>query len=69
MTGANTLFPLVVETAQVRRRGKTLIGPVDLRLDGQGTTIVIGPNGSGKTSLLKMLHGILRLGQGRISWG
>ncbi|AUR00162.1 ATP-binding cassette domain-containing protein [Phaeobacter sp. HS012] len=69
MTGANTLFPLVVEAAQVRRRGKTLIGPVDLRLDGQGTTIVIGPNGSGKTSLLKMLHGILRLGQGRITWG
>ncbi|MFS4580822.1 ATP-binding cassette domain-containing protein [Phaeobacter sp. C3_T13_0] len=63
------LFPLSVEGAQVRRRGKTLIGPVDLRLDGHGTTIVIGPNGSGKTSLLKMLHGILRLGQGQIKWG
>ena len=29
---------------------------------------MVGPNGSGKTSLLKMLHGILRLNRGGITW-
>ena len=62
------LFPLEVSGAQVRRRGKVLVGPVDLKLSAGGVTIVIGPNGAGKTSLLKMLHGIVRLNAGRVTW-
>lgn len=62
------LFPLHASGALVRRRGKVLVGPVDLTLEGEGVTIVIGPNGSGKTSLLKMLHGILRLTAGQVDW-
>ncbi len=62
------LFPLEVTGAQVRRRGKVLVGPVDLALHAGGVTMVIGPNGSGKTSLLKMLHGILRLSAGQVCW-
>lgn len=62
------LFPLSVSGAMVRRRGKVLVGPVDLSLQAEGVTMVIGPNGSGKTSLLKMLHGIERLSGGRIDW-
>jgi tungstate transport system ATP-binding protein len=62
------MFPLTVTAAEVRRRGKRLVGPVDLNLDGTGVTIVIGPNGSGKTSLLRMLHGLARLSAGRIDW-
>lgn len=64
----SNLFPLTVSGAQVRRRGKVLVGPIDLTLEAGGVTIVVGPNGSGKTSLLKMLHGILRLNQGRVGW-
>lgn len=62
------LFPLKVEKAISKRQGKTLIGPVSLTMDGQGTCVVIGPNGSGKTSLLRMLHGIARLNSGAITW-
>lgn len=64
----SSLFPLTVTGASVTRRTKTLVGPVDLRLQGQGVTMVIGPNGSGKTSLLRMLHGIARLGAGSVDW-
>lgn len=64
----SSLFPLTVTGASVTRRTKTLVGPVDLRLQGQGVTMVIGPNGSGKTSLLRMLHGIARLGTGSVDW-
>lgn len=62
------LFPLKVRGASTRRRGKALVGPVDLDLDGQGTCVVIGPNGSGKTSLLTLLHGTARLSSGSIDW-
>ncbi len=62
------LFPLVAQGAQVRRRGKVLVGPVDLSLRGQGTSIIIGPNGAGKTTLLKMLHGIVRMNGGSLDW-
>lgn len=65
----SALFPLSVTGAHVRRKGKTLVGPVDLSLDDpRGITVVIGPNGSGKTSLLRLLHGILRLNDGQVRW-
>lgn len=62
------LFPLTVRAAQTTRRGKTLVGPVDLDLGGAGATVVMGPNGSGKTSLLRLLHGAARLTGGVITW-
>ena len=62
------VFPLIVKDAQTRRRGKTLVGPVSLRLEGAGATVIIGPNGSGKTSLLSMLHGTARLHHGSLEW-
>ena len=63
-----SMMPLVVEKAQVRRRGKVLIGPVNFTLQTSGLTVVMGPNGSGKTSLLRMLHGVVRLADGTVSW-
>ncbi|CUH77731.1 Glutamine transport ATP-binding protein GlnQ [Tritonibacter multivorans] len=62
------LLPLKIEGACLGRRGRRWIGPVDLELAGQGTTIVIGPNGSGKTSLLRMMHGLERLREGSLRW-
>ncbi len=62
------LFPLSLRGALTRRHGKVLVGPVDLELGPSGVTMVIGPNGSGKTSLLRMMHGIARLREGRIDW-
>ena len=62
------LFPLTVRGAATSRRGRTLVGPVDLTLDGQGACVVIGPNGSGKTTLLRLLHGAARCTRGDIRW-
>lgn len=64
----NDLFPLRVRGAVTRRRGKVLVGPVDLDLDGAGTCVLIGPNGSGKTSLLRLLHGTARMQAGEMHW-
>lgn len=64
----SALFPATVRGAMTRRRGKVLVGPVDLTLQGDGITVLLGPNGSGKTSLLRMLHGTARLHSGQIDW-
>lgn len=62
------LFPLHLKAAETSRRGKRLVGPVNLSLDGDGVSVLMGPNGSGKTSLLRMMHGAARLTAGSIVW-
>jgi tungstate transport system ATP-binding protein len=62
------MFPLLLTQATVRRRGKSLLGPVDLTLEGSGVTTVIGPNGAGKSTLLRVMHGIERLSSGSAHW-
>lgn len=63
-----SILPLMLSNATVRRRGKTLVGPVTLQVAASGFTIVLGPNGSGKTSLLRMMHGLDRLSSGTVTW-
>ena len=63
-----SLLPLTLTSAKVTRQGRTLVGPVDLTLAGAGVTVVIGPNGSGKTSLLRLMHGLQRASSGRVAW-
>ena len=63
-----SILPLRLEAATVRRGGNRLVGPVDLEIAAEGVTIVIGPNGSGKTSLLRLMHGLERAAEGRVRW-
>ncbi len=63
-----SILPLRLEAAEARRAGHRLFGPVDLELSGDGVTVVIGPNGSGKTSLLRLMHGLERAASGRVRW-
>ena len=63
-----SILPLRLEAAAVRRGGNRLVGPVDLEIGADGATVVIGPNGSGKTSLLRLMHGLERAAEGRVRW-
>lgn len=63
-----TILPLRLEDASLARRGKMLVGPVTLSLGGQGITTIIGANGSGKTSLLRLMHGLDRPSTGSVKW-
>lgn len=58
--------PDLVVALDLQREGFRL--NVDLRLPGQGITVIFGPSGSGKTSLLRCLAG-LEQARGRIQLG
>jgi len=62
------ILPVTVSNANVRKRGKTIIGPISLEIGPKGNTIIIGPNGSGKTTLLRLLHGLERIKGGDVKW-
>lgn len=62
------LLPLKVAGAEVRRKGRRLIGPIDLTIEGSGVSVILGPNGSGKTTLLRLLHGLERPREGSVIW-
>ena len=59
---------VALEAVEIRRAGRCILGPVTLTLPDQGLSVIIGPNGSGKTSLLRALHGLERISRGRILW-
>lgn len=61
-------LPLTLRGATLRRRGRRLVGPIDVSIGPEGVTAVIGPNGSGKTSLLRMMHGLQRVAEGEVLW-
>ncbi len=63
-----TSLPLTLDQVELTRGGKRILGPLSWVLAGEGVTVVLGPNGSGKTSLLKAIHGLERINRGRIDW-
>ncbi|MDE0303614.1 MAG: ATP-binding cassette domain-containing protein [Albidovulum sp.] len=63
-----SIFPLALRNASVKRKGKVLVGPIDLELGSNAATAIIGPNGAGKTSLLRLMHGLERCDSGSVQW-
>ncbi len=59
---------LTLTDVVVKRRAKRVLGPVTLDVTDRGPTMIIGPNGSGKTSLLRVAYGIERITGGQVDW-
>ena len=57
-----------LEALELRRGGKRILGPLTLTLAATGLTVIMGPNGCGKTSLLRALHGLERISAGAVHW-
>lgn len=60
------LLPLRLEAVGLELAGRTILDGVDLKLPTGLITVVLGANGAGKTSLLRLCHGLARPTSGRI---
>lgn len=69
MRAPSSDLPLVLERVSLRARGTQLLDNVSLRISPGAPTVVVGPNGSGKTSLLRLCMGLARASEGHLSWG
>ena len=63
-----SILPLTLAGAEIYGGGRCILGPVDHSIDQGGATVLLGPNGSGKTTFLKSCHGIVRLSAGSSEW-
>ncbi len=64
-----TDLPLVFEAVGCTVGGVRVLDRIDLTIGRGSPTILIGPNGSGKTSLIRLGMGLERPTAGRITWG
>ena len=59
---------LVARNVDVRRGGRCVVRGLSFGLGGGGLALVVGPNGSGKTSLLRVLAGLAPCAGGEVTW-
>ncbi|MBT8460614.1 MAG: amino acid ABC transporter ATP-binding protein [Boseongicola sp.] len=64
----STILPLRLAGIEVRRAGRTILGPLDLDVEDSGPLVVLGPNGAGKSTLLRVCHGITHPTKGKADW-
>lgn len=63
------MFPLSIRQLRFAPEGRAVLDELDLNLSGEGISVILGPNGTGKTLLLRLLAGLLPAHGGTIRWG
>ena len=63
------MFPLTISGLRFQPNGRAILDGIDLDVSGEGISVILGPNGGGKTLLLRLLAGLLPAHAGSIAWG
>jgi tungstate transport system ATP-binding protein len=62
-------LPVRFEGVSLRASATTILDNVSVSIVPGAPTLIVGPNGSGKTSLLRLCMGLATPSDGRITWG
>lgn len=62
-------LPVMLEEVSLLAREVTILGNVTLTFAAGAPTVLVGPNGSGKTSLMRVAMGLVRPTAGRVIFG
>ncbi len=69
MRAPSTDLPISFEDVSVTAGAVTILDRISLNLAAGSPTVLIGPNGSGKTTFLRTAMGLIAPARGRITWG
>jgi len=69
MRASSSDLPIRFDAVTVRSGAVTMLDRVTLQIEAGAPTVLIGPNGSGKTTVLRTAMGLLAANEGRVSWG
>ncbi|MGB8528964.1 MAG: ATP-binding cassette domain-containing protein, partial [Rhodoplanes sp.] len=68
MRAPTSELPILFEDVGVDAKDVRILSEVTLALRAGAPTVLIGPNGSGKTTVLRLAMGLLAPSGGRITW-
>jgi tungstate transport system ATP-binding protein len=68
LTDSDDIFPISMVNVTLNIDNKQLIYNVNININNDGLTVLMGSNGSGKTLMLKLLHGLIVPSTGYILW-
>src|SRR5690348_10546561 len=69
MRAPATNLPIILQDVSYRVRDTTILDGVSLSLVPGAPTVLIGPNGGGKTTLIRLAMGLLEPTDGWVSFG
>ena len=69
MRAPSSELPVVLDDISLRAGATTILDRLNLTISPGAPTLIVGPNGSGKTSLLRLCMGLIAPSTGRITWG
>jgi len=67
--GASADLPIEFAEVGILVGGVTILDRISIHISQGAPTILIGPNGSGKTTFLRVAMGLLSPSRGRVTWG
>src|SRR4029077_19961477 len=69
MRAAASDLPIRFDAVTLRSGAVTMLERVTLQIEAGAPTVLIGPNGSGKTTFLRTAMGLIAPSAGRLTWG
>ena len=68
MSCVHGILPLTMREVRYTAGGRSIIDGISVEIAPGPATIILGANGAGKSVLMRLMHGLLRLTSGAIVW-